>query len=153
MLMRFDLSINHMKSMFLDKALIEGKIDRATFVVMNRIGAYIKRTARNSIRKPNKRKTYTPGLPPRNRTGKLKYRIFYHWDPIKRSVIVGPEYMPRMPKNPTIPEVLEYGGVKRGYSKRNKKPYLAVYPAYPYMRPAAARELPKLPRMWRDIIR
>lgn len=151
--MRFDLTVNQFKSMFFDKALIEGKIDRATYFVMIRIGAYIRRTAMQSLRRPSRRKKPQPGLPPRNMTGKLKYRIMFGWEPTKRKTLVGPEYLPRMPRNPTIPQLLEYGGTIQRTSKRSKRRYMAKYPAYPYMRPALAKNLPLLPRLWRDTIR
>lgn len=151
--MSFGLTINQMKSMFLDRALIEGKIDRATHVVMVRIGAYIRRTARQSIRRPNKKKKGQPGQPPRNRTGLLKYNIYFFWDATRRSVVIGPSYLQGMPRNPTIPQLLEYGGTIRRVSRKSKRSYTAKYPAYPYMRPARDKEIKVLPSLWRNVIR
>lgn len=143
-------TLNQFKGAFFDKALVEGKIDRQTFVVMSRFGAYVRRDARRSFRRSSA-KGPQPGSPPVNQTGKLKGSILFAWDESARSVIVGPFLFPRQRQDVPAPAALEYGGsVNR---RRKGKSQSATYREFPYMRPALARNLPVLPRLWRDTIR
>jgi len=151
---------------FFDKPLVVNAVDKATRRVLSRFGAFVRRTARRSIRRPKRkrladmtkleRRSYhitgrkpfassKPWEPPRSQTGRLKNKIFFWYETDERAVTIGPVLFGRG----DAPGVLERGGVVSfaGGSRR------AVIQPRPYMGPALARELPKLPGMWRDSIR
>ena len=136
------------KKMFFDRQAVISKVAPATRKVLSKFGAFVRRTAKGSIR--NRRKPAPPGLPPSSHTGLLKKSIFFGYDPGQRSVVIGPTRLDRRGRG-EAPSLLEYGGqttlVRRG--KRGR----ATYGARPYMGPAFEKEQPKLPAMWQDSVR
>jgi len=111
--------LDQMKSMFFfDK---EGKanpllksLDKAARDILSRFGAFVRRTAKSSIRK--RKRISAPGKPPSSHTGLLKNFIFFGYDATKQSVVVGPI---RLNTRVNAPEVLEYGGtVSFGAAKK-----------------------------------
>ena len=126
--------------------------DRATRRILMRFGSFVRRTARQSIRKS--KKISEPGRPPKSRTGTLKRLIFFSYDFGPPSVVIGPALF-RSRKVKQFPlglEALEYGGSirrRRRFSLLTKR---IVFKARPFMGPALERELPKLSGMWRDSI-
>lgn len=89
--------------------------------VLNRYGATVRKVARHSMkyrapeRKGKKGYASAPGTPPhahargRGDTGGLKYgpfNILYGYDPVRRSVVIGPR---KKPNTGNIPSALEYG--------------------------------------------
>jgi hypothetical protein len=83
---------------------------------LQKLGAYIRRTAKGSIRKA--KKPSKPGNPPHGHGDELlKNRIMFDWDPGTRSMVIGPEKTNQIffdgngsPVRGTVPHVLEYGG-------------------------------------------
>ena len=135
---------------FFDSKAVISATDKATRRVLSKFGAYVRRSAKSSIRK---RKRFSePGKPPSSHTGKLKKFIYFGYEPINASVVVGPVQFSG--KGP-IPKILEHGGSeivrrkRRGKTTRTR----AVYKARPFMGPALEKELPKLPAMWRDSVK
>jgi len=165
------------KSMFFDRKAVLGAVDRATRKVLSRFGAFVRTTARHSIRR--RKAVSQPGQPPTNRTGTLKRFIWFAYEPAKRSVIIGPAKTNQVffdgdgrPVKGTVPEVLEDGGsifvrevFKWGAWRRadlRSRRRLAGLPtrlrkvniaARPYMGPAFAKEKPKLPSLWADSVK
>jgi hypothetical protein len=139
-------NINQAKSMFFNQKLVKNAADRATLRVLSRFGAYVRRTARRSIRK--RKRAARSGQPPSSHTGLLKRFIFFVYDRTKRSVIVGPARLGG--KVGAAPEALEYGGRSQTIS-RGERRSVFVQP-HPFMQPAFEAEKPKLPDMWRDSI-
>ena len=153
-----------MKKMFFDRAAVIAKVDPATRKALSKFGAFVRTTARRSIKnapfiKPKEkgvertdfRKRYSkPGNPPYSRTGKLKKFISFAYDPAKRSVVIGPEILPGKRKA-IAPPILEYGGVTT--VKFGKKTRTARYSSRPYMTPAFNKEQRKLPEIWRDSVK
>lgn len=166
--------------MFFDR--IGTALDRATKNVLSRFGAYVRRTARTSIKPARrvalgslsseqrksfrirtaiaKRKGQTlprlpyavsaPGQPPRSRTGLLRKFIFFSFDPIKNSVVVGPVLL----ATPTgAPEHLEHGGTAKIAVGQDMKTRRVKIEARPYMGPAFQKNLPAVPSMWRDAVK
>lgn len=84
-------------------AAITGPIRRGRVAAFKKAGAYIRRSARQSIKKS--RKNSAPGEPPKAKSRKLKATITYAAD--TEGVVIGPERV--APANST-PAVLEYGG-------------------------------------------
>ena len=136
------------KQLFFDRPAVTSRVDPATRKVLSEFGAFVRRTAKGSIRR--RRKAAPPGSPPSSHTGLLKKFIFFGYDPDQRSVVIGPTRLDRRGQG-EAPSLLEYGGqttLVRG-GKRER----ATYRARPYMGPAFEKEQPKLPAMWRDSIR
>ena len=136
------------KRMFFDRQAVISKVDAATRRVLSRFGAFVRRSAKSSIRK--RKKPAPPGQPPSSHTGLLKKFIFFGYDADRRSVVIGPTRLNQKGRG-EAPPLLEYGGkatlVRRGKKKR------VTYQARPYMGPAFEKEKPQLPAMWRGSVR
>jgi hypothetical protein len=135
------------KRFFFDRPAVLSKVDAATRRVLSKFGAFVRRTAKSSIRK--RKKASPPGKPPSSHTGLLKRLIFFGYDPGKRSVVIGPE-----PLRSTVeaPPLLEYGGTARRKG-RGGKSVMATYKPRAYMGPAFDKELNNLPPLWQDSVR
>lgn len=136
------------KQLFFDRQVVISKVDAASRKVLSKFGAFVRRSARSSIRK--RKKPAPPGSPPSSHTGLLKKFIFFGYDTDARSVVIGPTRLNQKGRG-EAPPLLEYGGkatlVRRGKKKRT------TYKARPYMGPAFEKEQPQLPAMWRDSVR
>ena len=135
------------KQLFFDRRAVTSRVAPATRKVLSKFGAFVRRTAKGSIR--NRRAAAPPGSPPSSHTGLLKKFIFFGYDPGRESVVIGPTRLDRRGQG-EAPSLLEHGGqttlVRRGKRKR------ATYRARPYMGPAFEKAQPKLPAMWRDSV-
>jgi len=136
------------KRMFFDRQAVVSKVDAATRRVLSKFGAFVRRSAKSSIRK--RKKAAPPGQPPSSHTGLLKKFIFFGYDAARQSVVIGPTRLNQKGRG-EAPPLLEYGGkttLKRGGKKRR-----VTYQARPYMGPAFEKEKPQLPAMWRGSVR
>jgi len=137
---------------FFDSAAVLTALDPSRRVALARGGAFIRRTARNSIRR---RKTpSTPGQPPTNQTGTLKKLLFFGYDRSTSSVVVGPALFAgrKSPDGPTPPTLtLEAGGTF--YRQRRDALEARRIEPRPYMGPALAANLSKLPPLWKDVLK
>ena len=136
------------KRMFFDRQAVISKVDAATRRVLSKFGAFVRRSAKSSIRK--RKKAAPPGQPPSSHTGLLKKFIFFGYDAARQSVVIGPTRLNQKGRG-EAPPLLEYGGkttLKRGGKKRR-----VTYQARPYMGPAFEKEKPLLPAMWRGSVR
>jgi len=135
------------KALFFDSQAVLEKVDAATRKVLSKFGAFVRTTARHSIRK--RKKISSPGSPPSSHVGTLKRLIFFGYDLSARSVVIGPA-----PLRSTIeaPPLLEYGGTASRQDAKGRH-VLAHYRARPYMGPAFAKEQSKLPAMWANSVR
>lgn len=79
-----------------------------------------------------------PGQPPRNRTGLLRDKILFAYDPQSESVVVGPALLNG---GTGAPETLEFGG-------RNDRGVF-VEPR-PFMRPAMTASIARYPSVFQD---
>ena len=136
------------KRMFFDRQAVISKVDAATRRVLSRFGAFVRRSAKSSIRK--RKKAAPPGQPPSSHTGLLKKFIFFGYDAARQSVVIGPTRLNQKGRG-EAPPLLEYGG-KATLVRRGKKKYV-TYQARPYMGPAFEKEKPQLPAMWRGSVR
>ena len=134
--------------LFFDKKAVRDKVDAGTRRVLSKFGAFVRRTARGSIRK--RKKPSPPGTPPSSHVGLLKKFILFGYEPAKRSVVIGPVRLSQKGRG-EAPHLLEYGGT--GTVQRKGKRRRAKIRARPFMAPAAEKEHPKLPAMWRDSVR
>jgi hypothetical protein len=136
------------KRMFFDRQAVISKVDAATRRVLSRFGAFVRRSAKSSIRK--RKKPAPPGQPPSSHTGLLKKFIFFGYDAARQSVVIGPTRLNQKGRG-EAPPLLEYGG-KATLVRRGKKKHV-TYQARPYMGPAFEKEKPQLPAMWRGSVR
>jgi hypothetical protein len=144
-------SLFKVKQTFFDSKAVVGAVDRAERRVLSKFGAYVRRTARSSIR--TRKRMSRPGEPPTNRTGMLKRFIFFGYDRMRASVVIGP--MRLNSKRGDAPEALEHGGssIVTAYRRKRVVRKRMNIRARPFMGPALAKEQPKLPDMWRDSIK
>lgn len=134
--------------LFFDKPAVCRAVDRTTRRVLSKIGSYVWRAAKSSIRK--RERISQPGQPPSSHTGLLQRFIFFAYEPDDKTVVIGPVKLSKPVSNTTLPS-LEHGG----YSLRKKhgKIHRVSVRARPFMQPALQQELPKLPEMWRNAVR
>ena len=135
------------KQMFFTSKAVLSATDRATRRVLSKFGAYVRRSAKSSIRK--RKRVSRPGKPPSSHTGLLKRFILFGYDPAKRSVVIGPVRLTHGARG-DAPSLLEYGGSTA--LKKDGKRKRARFRARPYMGPAFDKEKNKLPQMWRDSV-
>lgn len=133
-----------LKELFFDKAAVVRNVDATTRRVLSRFGAFVRRTARSSIRK--RKRVSDPGSPPSSHTGLLKRFIWFGYDPGRDSVVIGPARLSQAGRG-KAPALLEHGGTARRGKKRTR------YEPRPFMGPAFEKELPQLPAMWRDSVK
>jgi len=128
---------------FFDKQAVRDQVDAGTRRVLSKFGAFVRRTARSSIRK--RKRISNPGEPPSSHIGLLKKFIYFGYDPDSRSVVIGPVRLSQNGRG-EAPSLLEHGGPTKVGKQRAK------YKPRPFMGPAFQKEQPKLRAMWRDSI-
>ena len=140
------LKISEAKGLFFDRAAVTSAADRGTRKVLSRFGAFVRQSARSSIRR--RKGISRPGEPPSSHTGLLKRHIFFVFSPEQRSVVIGPVLLN---KGTDAPRLLEHGDtvVRR---RRNRRVRM-TYRARPYMQPAFEREQQQLPDLWKNSVR
>jgi len=139
------------KRMFFDTKTVRSKTDKATRRVLSKFGAFVRQTAKRSIRK--RKKTSEPGKPPSSHTGLLKKFIYFGFDVVRRSVVIGPVRLTRKGRG-EAPSVLEYGGTVTLRSRRRAgKKRRAHIRRRPFMGPAMEKEKQQLPALWRDSVK
>lgn len=131
--------------LFFDSPKVLGAVDTATRKVFSRFGAFVRRTARGSIRK--RKASSAPGAPPSSHTGLLKRFIFFSFDPTRKSVVIGPMRLTENNRG-DAPSALEYGGT----ATLDKKKKVHIRPR-PFMGPAFDKEKPKLPALWQNSVK
>ena len=136
------------KLLFFDSKPIVSSVDKASRKVLSRFGAFVRRTARQSIRK--RKKSSTPGKPPSSHTGLLKRFIFFGYDRRKMSVVIGPARLTDNNRG-AAPSILEFGGTATVKGKKRKKN--VTIQRRPFMGPAFEKEKPNLPSMWKDSVK
>ena len=159
-----------MKKYFFDTKRVLRAVDKGRRAALSKAGAFIRTTARRSIRK--RKRAAPPGKPPSSHTGLLKRFIFFGYDAGSDSVVIGPA---RLAKSTEAPHTLEFGGTvkvrrdrlmrvedtgrdkrgrfTKGKYKRVKAGTRLTYQARPFMGPAIDKERSKLPKFWRDSVR
>ena len=138
---------------FFDRPAVKSYLDRRSRHVLQRYGAFVRMTARRSMRE--RKGPSLAGQPPHaHKQSSFSLRdskrggIVYGFDPMRASTVVGPLAVAKArgtAAGQTVPEVLEYGGVVRRPDAE-----LAHYPPRPFMRPAHAKALDKQAEWWRE---
>ena len=163
----FGMEFKSMTEGFFDRKKVMDKVGQATRRVLGRFGAFVRRTAKSSLRKAKISKA--PGKPPNSHVGRLRELIFHAYGDRSQSVVIGPVSF----GDGGVPLLLEEGGVVQGRKKRvrvNKQGRFTTsraksvdwvtlpagdrkYHKFPYMKPALDKELPGLPAMWRNAVK
>jgi len=141
-----DMRIKHM---FFDRPRVVAAVDRAKRKALSRGGAFIRQSAKTSIRK--RKGSAPPGKPPHSHEGSLRRLILFGYDRSTDSVVVGPVGF----KKSTAPNVLEFGGrtvITRRVRGRLVRQRVKIAQR-PYMGPALQKEKDKLPKAWANSIR
>lgn len=171
------LKIADVKRMFFDRSAVAGAVDKASLRVLSTFGAFVRRSARSSIRKA--KRSSLPGEPPKAKVGTLRDFLYFSHDSQRDSVIVGPSKTNQVffngdgkPVTGTVPQVLEEGGFIRVMevfkwgkwrkadlrSKRRNAGLptrlrtVRIAPR-PFMGPALKKEEPKLPALWANSVK
>ena len=139
--------ISEAKGLFFDQKKVVSATDRATRRVLSKFGAFVRQTAKTSIRK--RKKVSEPGKPPSSHTGLLKRHIYFLFSPERRSVIIGPVLLNS--KQTDAPHLLEHGDTVT--RKRRGKRVRMTYKPRPFMGPAFEKEQSQLPALWRDSVK
>jgi hypothetical protein len=139
------IKLSDAKRLFFDRAAVTSAADRGTRKVLSKFGAFVRQTARTSIRK--RKAVSEPGQPPSSHTGLLKRNIFFVFSPETRSVVIGPILLNQ---RTDAPRLLEHGDtvVRR---RRNRRVRM-TYEARPFMGPAFEREQQQLPALWKNSV-
>lgn len=169
----FGAKISEFKKMFFDRAAVMSAADRAELNVLSKFGAFVRRTARSSVKKVGKRAASalaaaiasgnpeairaarrgtvsTPGNPPKGHGEELfKKWILFGYDREARSVVIGPARL-NSKTGEALP-ALEYGGTSH-ITGGNRDGTPIKVAARPTMQPAFNKNIPTLPPMWRNSI-
>jgi hypothetical protein len=142
-----DMRIKHL---FFDRLTVVRAVDKAKRAALSKAGAFIRTTAKHSIR--TRKGSAPPGQPPHSHTGLLKRFIFFGYDPSTESVVVGPA---RINRTTDAPHTLEFGGttaVERRRKGKVRARKVRIAPR-PFMGPALEKERPNLPKTWANSVR
>lgn len=116
-----------------------------------KFGAYVRHTARRSIRKS--KKSSPPGKPPRGHTGQLKKMIMFAYDPMLQGVWIGPIIF-RGADNVGTARTLEYGGRQKVKpSARSPRRVSVKFAPRPFMQPAFEQVILKHRRLFKNILK
>lgn len=146
------------KAMFFDSKPVTRAVGKARRQALSRAGAFVRRTARGSMRRS--KKPAAPGKPPHVHEGSLKRLLYFSYDSGDDTVVVGPLGF----RKSEATSLLEFGGTltaKHGravYDNAGRRTWLPAgerldYEPRPYMRPALEKEAPNFPKMWLNSVR
>ena len=142
--MMIRMNFKSLKKHFFDRKKVQRRVDARTRKVLSKFGSFVRRSAQHSIRQSSG--TSQPGHPPFSHSGKLRKKIFFIYDPKRRSVVIGPIIYPG--KTGRALPALEYGGKTDMPSG-----VIIKIEARPFMGPAFDRNLAVVPSLWRDSIK
>ena len=135
------------KGMFFDPSTFDDPLAKAKQKILNRFGATVRATAKNSIKQGAEGQHAAAGQPPLSHNGTTRYKdwIFYFWDKTLDEVIVGAILLPR--KDHTIvPNALEQGGQVEHtkFVGATRQTVITNQAARPHMKPAYDKTVEKL---------
>jgi hypothetical protein len=115
----FSRGLEQAKAWFFDRAKVLNAADKAKVKALSKMGAFVRRSARSSIRK--RKAVSAPGSPPSSHTGLLRNNIFFGYEPARGgNVVIGPTALNWIHFDAAggavkgiVPRTLEYGGSYR----------------------------------------
>ena len=122
-----------LKGVTMNTRPVGSKVDKEANRRLKRFGAFVRQTARRSIRKT--KKVSQPGEPPRGHTGHLKRLILYHAQVRPKLVVIGP-----LQFRNNIADVIEYGGTTKLQPRGGGQATRVQYAGRPFMTPAFEKE-------------
>jgi len=144
----FSFKVEAFRANFFDSSSVINAVDKATRKALSKFGAFVRTSARSSIRR--RKGVSKPGQPPYAHQGDIK-RILFAYDPQSQGVVIGP--IKFNGKVGQAPKTLEFGGsltVKRVNKKGKETTKRVQVAARPFMNPALMKNLPQLPELWRN---
>ena len=167
------VQIQGVKSSFFSEE-IEKRVKKGVAKSLSKCGAFVRTAAKSSLKYVGKKgKAASPGSPPKvhrtnsfkrtttnRKTGvsvtrqvsPLKELLFFAFDPSRESVVVGPmEYKTAKSRSYKVPAILESGGTVSGRTPAGK-PFTARYRAFPTMKPALDKEMPKFQQQFKNMM-
>lgn len=141
------------RNWFFDSAAVLARVDAARRRSLSRAGAFVRTRARSLVRK--RRAVSAPGSPPSSHEGALRRFLWFAYDPVGKTVVVGPALYNAAKRrarlgNQTVPALLEGGG--RVAEKTRAGVRVLVYRPRPFMAPALALERAKLSGLFKDSV-
>ena len=148
-----------MKKYFFDMQRVTDAVDAATRRALSKAGSFIRRDARQSMRKAKIKSK--PGNPPHVHKGQVKRFLFFAYEPDTASVIIGPEKISGVTSKTAL-HALEYGGeTTMVIGKRHRRRYWwqkaphneyrqIIIQARPFMGPALKKNQPLIASGWRN---
>ncbi len=137
--------------MFFDSKIVMSHMDRAQRQALSKIGAFVRRRSRTSMKK-NKKGISRPGKAPHSHAGDIRRLLFFAVGPDFDSVVIGPLRY----KKGEAPNLLEFGGatVRQRVTTRGKRgpKKVAIYKKHPFMGPALEAEVPTMSAKWRNSV-
>jgi len=116
--------VDQFKQGFFDRGAVIAAIGKAAAAGMARTAGYVRKVARNSMKK--KRGAAPKGQPPHVHEGSLKKLLFFAQDLRQASTVIGPVAF----SGSKVPGILEFGSGKIA--------------KHPYMRPAMEKAIPTM---------
>jgi hypothetical protein len=146
-----DLKIDKAKKFFFDTPRVMKAVDEGTRKALSKFGAFVRTRAKSSIR--TSKKISEPGQPPKSHTGLLKRFIYFAYEPVNRSVVIGPTLLNQKTSRTALP-ALEYGGMTTVSAGRRLKHKRRVrIEARPFMNPAFEKELKQVPELLKNSVK
>ena len=169
-----NVTISGAKAGFFDSPKIIAKLEKGQRRALSRCGAYVRQTAKNSLKYKPVKSDAPAGSPPfvhrserftrttvNKKTGASKTRptsplkelLFFSYDEASKSVVIGPAiFRQASRKNYLVPSVLEMGGTVPAKQRGNRIVPTQIAP-HPYMNPALRKELPKFSQTFANIVK
>jgi hypothetical protein len=168
-------TVDQAKGQFFDREAVIKSAGKGLVRWANKSGGLVRKIARQSMRR--RQKSSPAGTPPSAHVGLIRDRLFYVWEPQRKTIVVGPALLNRPDRDAL--QVLEHGGdamrkffvenvesAKRTKSGQvrtknetrirfsRKAPARRVhYDGNPFMGPALDKALPALTPALKDSIR
>lgn len=148
------IDINNVQQFFFDKQAVMDAVGAAKARVMSRQGSLVRTIMRRSMRR--RKGTSEPGQPPFAHTGRIRDNVFFSFDPISDSCVIGPVLLNR---STDAPHTLDKGGYAAVIPRDKKGRLLAIaaartvqvrIAARPFSEPALENALPYLASEWED---
>lgn len=158
-----------LKAKFQTNKVISDCVDASKKAIIKQ-AAYVRRTARSSIKPASGAMDHsTPGSPPKSHNGLLRNFIFFDFDNMGGSVVIGPALLQsksgrrydmdskRGAMKTPVPQILEDGGPVRVFKRDPSKEsggwyYTDTIEPRPFMAPALERSKKELPRFWEQAL-
>ncbi len=143
--MKLGLKMSDAKRLFFDRPAVQALLTKEERSRLSRFGAFVRQRAKSSIKMSSGNQSSAPGAPPKGHTDDLRRRIYFAFDPSRRSVVMGPVTFDSRTGEELA--ALETGGMTtiREAGRRRRRVFIR---ARPFMLPAFHQELPKASFQW-----